>query len=424
MRFCAYLILMGTLLFPCSLVPQAVAGEKEISLDDLDTSPLSLQSLNPSRMPGKSYDDRARQTIITGYAVASYTYNNNGVVHGHGNELHFGQDPAGNDRFGFNLMEVGFTKRYSDYAWVSAAFEIGQHFHEDHDTNELELETHTELDAGEIHLVAPFGNGIDFALGKFNSPVSFEQEDAPLLLQASHSLAYQFASPSKMVGLMATYPIQENLEVRGAVFNGWNSIIEGDGENNDSKSFLAQVGYAPLPWLDTKLSYLVGAEREENNHDKLHVIDLVATATPWRDWIFGFEFAYGSEGNSDPTDNNGDDYEFFSGQATVHYDFTRWFGTTARYSFIDDRDKKFTHRKQTLQEVTFAPTFHISPEMLGYMGFGVIPRTQHLLSGIDLRLEYRHDWSNRDDANGFFQNEDGGKENTRDSFIAEVVASF
>ncbi len=420
MRYVKLNLILGAFMFPCLFTAQAVAGEKEISLDDLDQPSLNLQSLNPGRLPGKSYDDRARQTIITGYAVTSYTYNNNGVAHGHGNELHFGQDPADNSRFGFNLMEIGFTKRYSDYAWVAAAVEIGQHFHDG------ELETETELDAGEVHLVAPIGNGIDFALGKFNSPVSFEQEDAPLLLQASHSLAYQFASPSKMVGLMATYPIQENLEVRGAVFNGWNRNA-GDGENNDSKSFLLQVGYAPLPWLDTKVSYLIGAEQEDNDDDQRHVIDIVATMTPWRNWILGFEFAYGRDENSNPAENNGDDFEFYSGQATVHYDFTRWLGTTARYSFYDDKDGgPDIHPRQdrTMHEVTFAPTFHISPELLGYMGFGVIPRTQHLLSGIDLRLEYRHDWVDEDSASGFFENEDGGRESTRDSFIAELVASF
>ena len=111
----------------------------------------------------------------------------------------------------------------------------------------------------------------------------------------------------------------------------------------------------------------------------------------------------------------------------MHYDFTRWLGTTARYSFYDDKDGGpdiHPRQERTMHEVTFAPTFHIAPEILGYMGFGVIPRTQHLLSGIDLRLEYRHDWIDENSVDGFFRNLDGGKESTRDSFIAEVVASF
>lgn len=397
----------------------AVAGskEQEISLSDLDDKSVTLQNLNPLRLPGKTYDDRAHETIITGYAVTSYRYNNNGVGHGHGNELHFGQDAPDTKEFGFNLMEVGFTKRFSDYAWVAAAMEVGQHSHEG------DTETEIELDAGEIHLVAPFGNGIDFTLGKFNSPVSFEPEDAPLLLQASHSLVYQFASPAKMTGLLVTYPILENLEVRGIVFNGWNQ----DGDNNDAKSGGFQIGFAPTLWLDTKFSYLVGAELSDNDDDLRHVFDAVATLTPLERWILGIELAYGVEENQSLVDP-GESSEFFSGQVTAHHDFTRNVGGTFRYSFFDDMDGNASihpRQERTMHEITAAATIHLHPEFLGYLGFGVIPKTQHLLSGIDLRFEYRHDWINEVTGDSaFFVDEDENPESDRDMFIVELVASF
>ena len=185
-RVITWCVMFAFLFLAGSFTPAAAKNdESEIKLDDLNEAPL-----DPLHLLEKSYDNPAYRTIITGYAVASYKYNNNGVINGHGNELHFAQDKADTQRFGFNLMEVGFTKRYSDHAWVAAAVEVGLH--------DGGSKTETELDVGEIHLIAPVGNGIDFTFGKFSSPVSFEQEDAPLLLQASHSLAYQFASPAKM----------------------------------------------------------------------------------------------------------------------------------------------------------------------------------------------------------------------------------
>ena len=90
--------------------------------------------------------------------------------------------------------------------------------------------TEVELDRGDINLLAPIGNGLIVALGKTNSPVSFEQEDAPYLLQASQSLAFQFASPAKMTGLFFMYPFGLDLEARAMVFNGW----EDTGDNNDA----------------------------------------------------------------------------------------------------------------------------------------------------------------------------------------------
>ncbi len=394
--------------------------EKEISLSDLDDKSINLNNLYPMHMRGKSYDEKARDTIITGYAVASYKYNDNGVGHhGVGNEMHFGQDPANTTDFRFDVLEIGFTKRYSDYAWVAAALEVGSH------NGDSGLTTEVELDAGEIHLVAPVGNGIDFTFGKFNSPVSFEQEDAPLLLQTTHSLAYQWGSPSKMVGLMVTYPILENLEVRGAVFNGWNRNA-GDSDNNKAKSLLLQVGVAPNPWLDTKFSYLWGAELDNNEADNRNVFDVVATMTPWRNWIFGLEGSYGFDENQSAL-NAGDDAQWFTGQVTIHRDWTRWSGTTLRYSFLDDQDGMpdiDEPRKRTWHEFTIAQTFHISPEFLGHLGYGVIPKTQHLISGVDLRLEVRHDWINEADGDRFFSDGDGNRVSTRNSLFAEIVASF
>ena len=55
--------------------------------------------------------------------------------------------------------------------------------------------------------------------------MSLEPEDAPLLLQASHSLTFQFASPAKMSGLMFFYPFEENLEIKGAVFGNVGTLI-------------------------------------------------------------------------------------------------------------------------------------------------------------------------------------------------------
>ncbi|PIQ97199.1 MAG: hypothetical protein COV67_05475 [Nitrospinae bacterium CG11_big_fil_rev_8_21_14_0_20_56_8] len=396
----------------------AGASGEEITLDDLDDKSLTLNHVNPLRLPGRTYDDKAHQTLITGYAVASYRFNDNGVAHGHGTELHFGQDAANTTRFGFDLISVGFTKRFSDYAWVAAAFEIGLH--------DNASATNTELDVGEIHLVAPVGNGIDFNIGKFNSPVSFEQEDAPLLLQASHSLTYQFGSPAKMSGVLITYPIQENLEIRGAVYNGWDRNA-GDGDNNKVPSFMVQVGYAPTQWADFRFSFLRGAEVSNNEDDHRNVWDLVATLTPGRNWIVGIEANYGFDENQS-NQAGGGPAEWYTGQVTVHRDFTRNFGTTVRYSIFDDRDGHpdiHSRAKRTMNEITIAPVFHISPEFLGYLGFGVIPRTQHMLSGIDLRLEYRYDWINEpENDNRLFSDVRGGRVNERNMFVAEVVASF
>lgn len=395
----------------------AAAGEKEISLSDLEDNGISLQDFNPLDVGAKSHDDPAHRTLISGYLVTSYRTTENGVPEAFGNELLFGADPAGTQEFGFNKLALGINKRFSDYAWISAALEVATRI----EGGKTEVET--ELDVGNINLMAPIGSGLIFTLGKFNSPVSFEQEDAPFLLQATHSLAYQFASPAKMTGVMLTYPFSINLEARLIGFNGWQS----DGDNNDGKSLAFQIGYAPVYWVNTKWSYIVGAELEDNSRDTRQVFDFVATLTPGN-WLIGLEAAYGREENQSLV-NPGDHAEWLSGQVTLHYDFVSYFGLTGRYSFLADHDGRAdieaAHRqKRTMNEVTFAPVFHISPDFLGYLGMGMIPQSQHPVSGIDMRFEYRYDWVNETGLNTIFQDEAGNPVNNRHSFIVELVARF
>ena len=109
------------------IVAIAVAGEKEISLSDLEDKGVSLQDLNPLNVETKSHDDPANRTLISGYLVTSFRHTENGFPDAFGNETIFGADPAGTQEFGFNKLEFGINKRFSDYAWIAAALEIATH---------------------------------------------------------------------------------------------------------------------------------------------------------------------------------------------------------------------------------------------------------------------------------------------------------
>ncbi|MEE9257956.1 MAG: outer membrane beta-barrel protein [Nitrospinaceae bacterium] len=416
MKHFPIILLVALVTFFCGESALAGSREKEISLKDLEEGSALFQKINSVQLPEESYDDRARETIISGYAVVAYKYNDNGINTRSGNETVFGQDTASTADFSFKVMEIGFTKRFSDHLWAATSFEIAQ------ENEDGSLKTETALSIGEVHLIAPVGNGIDFTLGKFNSPVSFEQEDSPLLLQASQSLAFQFASPAKMVGLGIRYPFMENLETRAIVFNGWNQ----DGDNNEGKSLALQVSYGPTRWMDVKFSYLWGPELADNESDNRQVFDLVLTMTPARDLIIAMEGAYGFDERQSAV-NPGSDAEWFSGQATLHYDFTKMFGGTLRYSIFDDQDGRpdmQNIQRRTMHEVTLSPTVHLSPGLLGFLGYGVIPKTRHRLAGVDLRLEYRYDWINESDNNRFFEGTRNQRKSTRSSFIAEIVVNF
>lgn len=398
----------------------AQGEEKPVSLDNLGDNSINLNNVISALDSAKGIEDRAHEMLIRGFVVASYRYNANGVAGGTGNDDTFGQDLPDTKSFGVNDMDLAITKRFSQYFWASGEIELTEAINNDNRTES----TRTELHTAEIHLVAPYGNGVDFALGRFHSPVSFENMHAPLMFQTSHSLTYQYASPAHITGARIHYPIMENLDVTAFVSNsGWAAA---NVTQNNAQNMTLNLGYAPLRWVDTKISYLY-THPFTNLNNVRQVGDFTAMMTPFKGWIFGGEIAYGTDQGMS-TINPGKDASWWSGQATAHYDFTKTYGLTGRYSFLNDRGGRqdiTPTQPRNMHEVTIAPIVHLVPGAIGLLGQGTIPGTKHEVLGIDLRLEYRYDWiAEALGPNSYFIDRFGNAKSNRNMFVAELVASF
>jgi hypothetical protein len=78
----------------------------------------------------------------------------------------------------------------------------------------------------------------------------------------------------------------------------------------------------------------------------------------------------------------------------AHYDFYTWFGLTMRYGFFDDMDGGRTGVTQVLQSWTFVPIFHLSRLIPDLRPMGATyMRTRHAVDWVDLKVEYRLNWS-------------------------------
>ena len=79
-----------------------------------------------------------------------------------------------------------------------------------------------------------------------------------------------------------------------------------------------------------------------------------------------------------------------------HYDAMAWLGMTLRYSYFDDNDGARTGVSQVLQSITVAPVLHLSALIPDLRPTGAaIPRSAHPIHWVDLKLEYRLNFSDR-----------------------------
>jgi hypothetical protein len=101
----------------------------------------------------------------------------------------------------------------------------------------------------------PVGRGLLVNAGVFLSPIGPESLPVKDNWNWSRSNLF-FGLPFYHTGIQVTYPVGEHWEVMGAVYNGWNSVVD----NNHQKSFALQAHYNG-PGVELSVLYFGGVER-------------------------------------------------------------------------------------------------------------------------------------------------------------------
>jgi hypothetical protein len=92
-----------------------------------------------------------------------------------------------------------------------------------------------------------------------------------------------------------------------------------------------------------------------------------------------------------------DDRNWWGLYVLAHYDINDWLGLSLRYGYFDDMDGSRTGVEQVLQSFTIAPIIHLSRLIPDLRPMGVTyARTRHVINWVDLKLEYRLNYSDRD----------------------------
>ena len=391
----------------CAAVP-AAAQDREISLD----RGAELQALG---------------VRISGFFVGSYNYNSRiQVVPEFAGSAPVSSEPGHTD-FRFDQFSIGAFKTFSPWLSAGASIEVERMGHRhshgfDPDLDcpgtgtcieqfgEEAIATEVSLHRFNVTAVAPIGNGLSFAVGRFDAPFGYERHDAALNVTATTSELQRFGRPQSMTGVQVGYSFAPWLDVVTWFLNRWENETTEDPpeDNNAAKSVGGRIGFTPTcgsGLLALGVGGFWGPERTDDNSHARWIVDADATWSPASQLLLAGEFLYGGEsgvsfrrrGAPFPSEAVTDaDVHWLGLYALAHYDIVPWFGVSMRYGFFRDEDGARTGVAQTLHSFTLTPIVHLSRLIPELRPLGVAySRTRHAVDWVDLRFEYRLTVSNQ-----------------------------
>lgn len=212
---------------------------------------LGLAALGVISLPGVARGDEvahAVQTALASTTISGYVSTSAIWRFGHGN-ISPGRSFDGADKQdGFNLdvVKLQIEKPLDEGNW-SAGYQVGLLFGPDANTYDTTSTFSSDSDFGikdaTINLRAPLGNGLDFKVGFWESPVGYELFDAGSNPNYSRSYGY-YIEPHQFTGVLASYKVSEVLSLAGGIADrGWdlapglgNTVIYDRGDNVNARS--------------------------------------------------------------------------------------------------------------------------------------------------------------------------------------------
>jgi Putative beta-barrel porin-2, OmpL-like. bbp2 len=248
--------------------------------------------------------------------------------------------------------------------------------------------TETEIDNLFTNWVVSPRRGVDVTLGKFDSPLGLERDDAPLNFQATNSFAFDFGRPVKFTGLMLHDAVSPHFDGFAILGNGWDE----DTDSNHSKTGAVYGVWSPSLASHFGLGAISGKEGEAS----LARTALVGTVLlqPGASWVVGVEMVAGRQDRAGGA--SGSD-RWDGGSIFMHHRFaaaTRGEGTwalTVRGGTFDDNDGVRTDFAQKVTSLTVSPQYLLGGSFFG--PFHYLDRTTLPLPQLAVRLDLRWDRS-------------------------------
>ena len=344
---------------PAAATLPAPPGETAVQPGALDTaSPLPTFGEDPSR-----------RLVINGFGVFSYNYNSN----------------TRDNSFAPSALALSLYKGVSDhlsvFAQLTTSREAPSPFPDDAGGAG---DTKTDIDNLQLRYVPSLASGLDITVGKFDSPMAIERDDAPLNFQATSSFTFDFARPVKFAGVAVHDAFSPHFEIWAIAANGWDN----DVDNNHAKTGALYGLWSPSLAAHIGLGVIYGGEKDGLSGDARKTGVLTLLFQPAESFVWGGETVSGSEPGAAL---DGTTAQWFAQTLFAHQRFGTHWGATLRLDYFDDRDGARTGTRQVLTSVTLSPQYLIGGGFYGL--FRYLDRTTLRLPETAIRLDLRYNHS-------------------------------
>ncbi len=360
---------------------EAESGEAENGLMDLTNRVESLEGdllgLNGFQFGGLVY--------------GSYNYNFNSPDSGSNNMRIFDQN---HNDFTMDLLQLEVSKETESGVGFHAVLDYGETAGLIQSDWGGDLAHNFEVQQAYMTYTFGIGNGIEMKFGKFATLLGGEVIESPYNPNVSRSFMFGYAIPFTHTGVLFSTALNDNISLTAGVVNGWDNVRD----NNNGKTFLGSLGleFGDLAWT---FNGVFGAEDDDSGSSKTGVFDTVLTYSPMENVDLLANFDYGTA--SEQVGGDDADWTGLSGIVTLgggllDESLADW-SFALRGEWFSDPDGYRTGIEQDLREVT--GTFK-----------------WQMTENLQARLEFRHDWSNKD-----VFHDGGGYSDDQDSMIVEFA---
>src|SRR5436309_677832 len=201
---------------------------------------VSLASAAKAEEKASSVMTAVSSTTLSGYVDTTAQWNF-GTGNAHLPDYKFG-GPSKADGFNFNVVQLRIEKPLDEAEWA-AGYRVDLWAGPDANT----LNTQSSLSTGSsdfavrqayVALRAPVGNGLDFKVGVFDSPMGYESVEAGANPNYTRSYGHSI-EPQTMTGLLASYRFCDVFSASAGIANTVGPTINGRANPPKAESFKA-----------------------------------------------------------------------------------------------------------------------------------------------------------------------------------------
>jgi len=273
-----------------------------------------------------------KQTEINGYVSSSYFYNFNRPDDNANTGRGFDNRA---DQFMFNKLVVRIDKPvdYSAFDW-KAGYTAKLIFGQDAEFTQatgLSLGNEGDLFEANVIVNVPVGNGLKVLFGKFGTTMGYESTFTEENFNWSGGNLWTFVEPFTHTGLMLSYQLTTELELKATINNGWDDVAD----NNNAKSFMGTATYTMNDSISMALTGFGGPEQAGNSANWRKGVDFWFDdkLTPKLEGVVQLD--YGAE---DGADANGKKAEWYAVGGWLNYTVNTKWGVAGRADYFKDQD--------------------------------------------------------------------------------------